>query len=70
MPQADAVEKEQQIPLMGIIYSVSTRVLGWLGQSNREIDKFAWITKDIPPDPDVDDQSAVNDVHSRLDLDN
>jgi len=67
--QADAIEKEQQIPLMGTIYSRATRVLAWLGRSNREIDLFARATKDIPSDLDVDNESAVEDMNSRLELD-
>jgi hypothetical protein len=67
--QADIAEKEQQIPLMGDIYSSATCVLVWLGRSNREIDMFAWVTRHVPPDLDFDDAAACSSIYAELELD-
>jgi hypothetical protein len=40
--QGNADEKASQIPLMGEVYSLSGRVLGWLGLDERRLKAFCW----------------------------
>ncbi|KAH6844699.1 heterokaryon incompatibility protein-domain-containing protein [Chaetomium sp. MPI-CAGE-AT-0009] len=40
--QGNADEKAAQIPLMGEVYSLSGRVLGWLGLDERRLAVFCW----------------------------
>ncbi|KAH6649456.1 heterokaryon incompatibility protein-domain-containing protein [Chaetomium tenue] len=40
--QGNADEKASQIPLMGEVYSLSGRVLGWLGADEKRLKVFCW----------------------------
>ncbi|KAK3291016.1 uncharacterized protein B0H64DRAFT_436387 [Chaetomium fimeti] len=47
--QGNADEKASQIPLMGELYSLSGRVLGWLGLDEKRLKVFSWWHKVVFP---------------------
>ena len=47
--QADEDEKATQIPLMGKVYSLAGRVLGWLGADETDLASFQWWHEEVLP---------------------